>query len=77
MLINIVLPYVELTSRSSVHSNSGGLSLLFVTGRPTLICVNAQSCPTLFDPMNYRVPGSAVHGIFEATILEWVAIFFS
>ena len=37
----------------------------------------AQSCPTLFDPMNYSPPGSSVHGIFQARLLEWVAISFS
>ena len=37
----------------------------------------AQSCPTLYDPMNCSPPGSSVHGIFQAWILEWVAISFS
>ena len=37
----------------------------------------AQSCPTLFDPMDSSPPGSAVHGIFQARVLEWVAIAFS
>ena len=37
----------------------------------------AQSCGTLCDPMNYSPPGSSVHGIFQARILEWVAISFS
>ena len=36
-----------------------------------------QSCPTLFDPMDYSLPGSAVHGILLARIVEWVAIPFS
>ena len=35
-----------------------------------------QSCPTLFDSMDYSLPGSSVHGIFQARILEWVAISF-
>ena len=34
----------------------------------------AQSCPTLCDPMDCSLPGSSVHGIFQARILEWVAI---
>ena len=33
-----------------------------------------QSCPTLCDPMDCSPPGSSVHGIFQARILEWVAI---
>ena len=37
----------------------------------------AQSCPTLRDPMDCRPPGSSVHGIFQARILEWVTIPFS
>ena len=37
----------------------------------------AQSCLTLCDPMDYSPPGSSVHGIFQARVLEWVAIFFS
>ena len=34
----------------------------------------AQSCPTLSDPMDCRLPGSSVHGIFQARVLEWGAI---
>ena len=34
----------------------------------------AQSCPTLCDPVDCSPPGSSVHGIFQARILEWVAI---
>ena len=37
----------------------------------------ALSCPILCDPMDCSPPGSSVHGIFQARILEWVAIFFS
>ena len=37
----------------------------------------AQSCPTLCDPMDSSLPGSSVHGIFQARVLEWVAIAFS
>ena len=36
-----------------------------------------QSCPTLCDPMDCSPPGSSVHGILQARILEWVAISFS
>ena len=36
-----------------------------------------QSCPTLYDPMNCSLPGFSVHGIFQARVLEWVAISFS
>ena len=37
----------------------------------------AQSCPTLIDPMDCSLPGSSVHGIFQARVLEWRAIAFS
>ena len=37
----------------------------------------AQSCPTLCDPMGSSLPGSSVHGIFQARVLEWAAISFS
>ena len=37
----------------------------------------AQSCPTLSDPMDCSPPGSCVHGILQARVLEWVAIAFS
>ena len=37
----------------------------------------AQSCPTLCDPTDYSLPGSSVHGIFQARVLEWGATAFS
>ena len=37
----------------------------------------AQSCLTLSDPMDRNLPGSSVHGIFQARVLEWGAIAFS
>ena len=37
----------------------------------------AQLCPTLCDPMDCSLPGSSVHGIFQARVLEWGAISFS
>ena len=36
-----------------------------------------QSCPTLHNPMDWSLPGSSVHGIFHARVLEWVVIAFS
>ena len=36
-----------------------------------------QSCPTLHNPMDCSPPGSSIHGIFQARVLEWVAIAFS
>ena len=37
----------------------------------------AQSCLTLRDPMDFSPPGSSAHGIFQAKVLEWVAVAFS
>ena len=37
----------------------------------------AQSCPTLSAPLDCSLPGSSLHGIFQARILEWGAIAFS
>ena len=39
--------------------------------------VSHSVCPTLSDPMDWSLPGSSVHGIIQARILEWVAIPFS
>ena len=40
-------------------------------------CEVAQSCPTLCNPMDCSLPGSSTQGIFQARVLEWVAISFS
>ena len=48
-------------------SSSGGVVLRSV----------AQLCPTLRDPMDWGPPGSSVHGILQARILEWLAISYS
>ena len=55
-------------------------SIKILTILPILVCVEsevAQSCPTLCDPMCCSLPGSSVCGIFQARVLEWVAISFS
>ena len=41
------------------------------------VAKSLQSCLTLCDPMDYAPPGSSVHGIFQARILEWVVLPFS
>ena len=38
------------------------------------MCLVAQSCLTLYDSMDCSPPGSSVHGILQARILEWAAI---
>ena len=42
-------------------------------GKSESECEVAQLCPTLSDPMDYSLPGSSIHGIFQARILEWGA----
>ena len=39
-----------------------------------VLCMHAQLCSTLCNSMNFSTPGSSVHGIFQAGMLEWVAI---
>ena len=41
------------------------------------VCVPAQPCQTLCDPMDCSPPGSSVHGILQAGMLEWVTISYS
>ena len=52
------------------HSNFDYKFLL----RVCLYAKSLQLCLTLFDPMDCSLPGSSVHGILQATILEWVAV---
>ena len=47
------------------------------SNRNTVYVLLAQSCPALHDPMDCSLVGSSVHGVFQARILEWVAISFS
>ena len=56
-----------------------GMEIMYQPG--DLKCVRAlsevaQSCPTLCHPMDCSLPGSSVHGIFQARILEWIVISF-
>ena len=44
---------------------------------PSAAAKSLQSCPILHDPMDCSLPGSSIHGIFQARILEWGAIAFS
>ena len=49
-------------------------SQIYLTEASVLV---APSCPTLCDPLGCSPPGSSVHGILQAWILKWVAIYFS
>ena len=51
--------------------------MLTLISQGALVCLVAQSCLTLCDPMDCSPPGSSVRGILQARILEWVAVPFS
>ena len=70
-----IVPVVE-----TLPSNAGGMGLISgwrakIPLRKKVLAV--QSCPTLCNPMDCSPPGSSVHRILQARILEWVAIPFS
>ena len=74
------LPYPNIEPMSPALA--GGFFTIEPPGKPFIFLVTlkvsvAQSCPTVCDPMDCSLPGSSVHGIFQARILEWVAISFS
>ena len=68
-------PYLHVVylflSHTNFHSNYISQNML------CCCCFIAKLCPILWNPMDYSQPGSMVHGISQAVILEWVAIFFS
>ena len=56
------------------------MTLMYRTWIPVglnFLVLVAQSCPTLSNPTDSSLPGSAVHGILQAGIMEWVAMPFS
>ena len=64
---------------TSCHTQMPGRlrNVLFQLGSNESESEVAQSCPTLWDPVDCSPPGSSAHGILQARILEWVAISFS
>ena len=55
----------------------GHVYYLYLGGSIICGCSVAKLCPTLCSPVDYSPPGSSAHGIFQARILEWVAVSFS
>ena len=51
--------------------------VLYISYTAAAAAESLQSCPTLCNPMDCSLPGSSAHGIFQARVLEWVAIAFS
>jgi len=73
---------VYTTAKRSTHTWESAGSVLNLQERVCVrvcmcVCMRAQSCLTLCDARDCSLPGSSVHGIFQARILEWVAIFYS
>ena len=54
-----------------------GMCMYYYENDPVCVSVCTQSCPTICDPVDYSLPGSSVHRISQAWILEWVAMPFS
>ena len=50
------------------------ITLLILFSCRSVLCLVAQSCPTLCDPLDCSPPGSSLHGILQVRILEWVAM---
>ena len=71
-----IIRFMNETEKQWSHSEGGDGDLVSVP--PECCCwLVAQSCLTLCDPVNCSLPGSSVHGISQARIMEWVAISFS
>ena len=77
------LPFGNNRKEPSLNHTSSEVRGQFLRGSRTssvsrsYCCLVTKLCPTLWDPMDCSPPGSSVHGISQARILEWVAIAFS
>ena len=67
----LVLRELDIFRRNFYESSFSHLPILKVD------VLVAHSCLTLCSPMDYSLPGSSIHGVLQARILEWVAIPFS
>ena len=77
--LTLLIDYCFLLLSAELLLGAGTLYLLGLlstldSGHLVLCCAVAQSCPTLCDPLDCSPPGSSVHGILQARILEWVAM---
>ena len=75
--IQQTIPEISASMTHSLQVRKRSTLLAVVSRFPKVKVLVAQLCPTLCDPMDCSLPGSSVHGIFQARILEWVAIPFS
>ena len=68
---SVEIPY-KVMNKTTIWDSSPSTGHIYPAAAKLL-----QSCPTLCDPRDSSPPGSSVHGIFQARVLEWVAIAFS
>ena len=61
------LLWIEISSDQDIH-------IPWILNAAAAAAKSLQSCPTLSDPMDCGPPGSSVHGIFQARLLEWVSL---
>ena len=69
---SLVLSFLYGPTLTSIHGRSAGKESTCNAG----VSEVAQSCPTLCNPIDCSLSGSSIHGIFQARVLEWVAIAF-
>ena len=76
LLVHIGILHIKLSLLCQRHQEfySPFIGILL---RVSAAAKSLQACPTLCDPMGCSTPGSSVHGIFQARVLEWGAIAFS
>ena len=72
--LDSILKSRDMTLPTKVHLVKAMVFLVLMYGCESEI---AQSCPTLCEPIDCSLPGCSVHGIFQAIVLEWIAISFS
>ena len=68
---------MEYYTRHCLDNNPRQMIVQISHGAAAAAAESLQSCPTLCDPMDGSPPGSSIHGIFQARVLEWGAIAFS
>ena len=83
LLLPSIFPSIESFPMSWLFASSGQSIRALDSASASVLPMNqsissgAQSCLTLCDPIDCSPPGSSIHGIFQARVLEWVAISFS
>ena len=75
LLFNSCKAYSEQHINWKSPFKSGVTFIMGMTSAQRVHAVSPQLCPTLCSPMDHSLPGSSVHGILQARILEWVAIY--